>query len=234
MQEQHNISRGHKLWREWRGLIVFIVVMLLFRSAVADWNHVPTGSMLPTIVEGDRIVVDKLAYDVRVPFTHIRLARHTEPQRSDIVTFESPKDATLLVKRIVGVPGDIVELRKNKLWVNGEAARYEPLAATTAPQRLQHELPYLDLASERVLGATRPVITAKHTHASVRDSFGPIEVPNNHFLLLGDNRDNSRDFRYFDFVHRDLILGRAESIAFSLDFENYYVPRTDRFFLDLQ
>ena len=69
------LSRPRRYWREWRGFVLFIVVMLLFRSAIADWNQVPTGSMIPSILEGDRIVVDKLAYDLRVPFTFVRLAR---------------------------------------------------------------------------------------------------------------------------------------------------------------
>src|SRR5690606_17182877 len=78
-------NRLNKLWRDNRSLVIFLLLMLLFRSAVADWNEVPTGSMKPTIIEGDRILVNKLAYDLRVPFTHISLLKLADPQRGDII-----------------------------------------------------------------------------------------------------------------------------------------------------
>jgi len=223
----------NKHWREWRGFILFIVVMLLFRSAIADWNQVPTGSMIPSILEGDRIVVDKMAYDLRVPFTFVRLARWSDPERSDVITFESPKDGKLLVKRVIGVPGDQVELVKNRLIVNGEVARYEDIPATRLPDPVAHSLPHIEVARETVLGKSRTVMTHRLRHPQIRSSFGPIEVPDHHYLVLGDNRDNSQDFRVIGFVHRDSILGKANAIAFSLDYENYYIPRGDRFFQDL-
>ena len=85
-----------------------------------------------------------------------------------------------------------------------------------------------------ILGETRTVMTRRQQHPQVRSSFGPIEVPKGAYLVLGDNRDNSQDFRFIGFVERDLILGRANSIAFSLDYDNYYTPRGDRFFRDLE
>ena len=78
------------LWREWRGFALFVAVMLVFRSAIADWNQVPSGSMQPTILPGDRIVVDKLAYDLRVPFTLTRISQWSAPERGDVITFPSP------------------------------------------------------------------------------------------------------------------------------------------------
>ncbi len=101
--------------------------MVVFRSAIADWNQVPSGSMKPSILVGDRIVVDKLAYDLRIPFTLTRIARWGEPNRGDVVTFPSPRDETLYVKRVIGIPGDTVELRHNRLFINGEEARYTEL-----------------------------------------------------------------------------------------------------------
>src|SRR5271170_4889031 len=104
-----------KAWHEYRGFAAFIVLMLVFRSALADWNSVPTGSMKPTILEGDRIFVNKLAYDLKVPFTTWHLAEWANPKRGDIVVFYSPEDGTRLVKRVVGLPGDVVELRNEQL-----------------------------------------------------------------------------------------------------------------------
>ena len=128
--------RARKIWRDWRGLLLFVAIMLVFRSAVADWNQVPSGSMKPGILDGDRIVVDKLAWDLRVPFTDLRIAQWSNPARGDVVTFVNPLDGRLFVKRVVAVPGDVVELRMKQLIVNGERARY-----TRLPREAVRELP---------------------------------------------------------------------------------------------
>ena len=135
MTERTMSDRLHGIWRDWRGFLLFIAVMLVFRSAIADWNQVPSGSMQPTILIGDRIVVDKLAYDLRIPFTLRRLARWHEPERGDVVTFPSPKNEQLLVKRIVGIPGDVVSLSDNVLTINGEQASYTTPGRRSRPTR---------------------------------------------------------------------------------------------------
>ena len=219
-----------KLWRDWRAFVLFIVVMLLFRSAIADWNQVPSGSMLPSILIGDRIVVDKLAYDLRVPFTLHRLARWEQPQRGDVVTFPSPRDELLLVKRIVGVPGDTVEMRDNQLIVNGVTADYQPLNDTDLGGVPSGDLRRYQYLRESVLGHSRVVMQHRVRHAGYADNFPSTTVPPGHYLMLGDNRDNSSDYRVIGFVDGERILGRAEVVAFSLDYDNYYAPRMDRFF----
>ena len=113
-----------KFWQEWRGLLIFLAVMLLFRSAIADWNQVPTGSMKPTILIGDRVVVNKLAYDLKLPFTTWHLVKWDNPKRGEIVTFYSPKDEKLLIKRIICISGDVVALRNNQLFINNQASEY--------------------------------------------------------------------------------------------------------------
>ena len=110
-----------KLLKDNKAYILFVVLMMVFRSAVADWNDVPTGSMKPTIIEGDRIFVNKMAYDVRLPFTTVSLAKLADPVRGDIVIFDSQASGKRLVKRVVGVPGDVVALQDNVLSVNGSA-----------------------------------------------------------------------------------------------------------------
>src|SRR5499427_8372884 len=118
-------DRLNRFWREWmRPLLVILIITSSFRSAIADWNVVPTGSMKPTIIEGDRIFVNKLAYDLKIPFTTIHLAKWSDPKRGEIVVFDSPKDGTRLVKRVVAVPGDIVQLDRNVLMINGQPAQY--------------------------------------------------------------------------------------------------------------
>jgi signal peptidase I len=207
-----------KAWREYRGFAVFVVLMVIFRSALADWNVVPTGSMKPTIVEGDRILVNKLAYDFRVPLTHISLHRFADPGRGDIVVFDSRAADTRLVKRVIGLPGDTVEMRDNRLVVNGIAARYSGIEyeadATFAIES------YLDMSHRIELAGTG---------VSRVGTFGPVTVPKDRYLVLGDNRDNSADSRFYGFIPRDEIVGNAKTVVLSLDYDDYYIPRVDRF-----
>src|SRR5450631_319498 len=107
-----------------RGFIVFILCFGFFRSAMADWNPIPSGSMRPTLLEGDVVLVNRLAYDLKLPLSDISLMELGSPQRGDVVTFTSPKDGVRLIKRLVGVPGDVVELRNDMLFINGAAAEY--------------------------------------------------------------------------------------------------------------
>jgi len=217
-----------RFWLEWRSLIIFLTVMVLFRSAIADWNQVPSGSMKPTILEGDRVVVNKLAYDLKVPFTTWHLAEWGNPQRGEIVTFYSPADEILLIKRVIGVPGDVVSLRNNQLYINEEPAQYtrldEAIVAQLDPwQRRDHSFFFeqIDDTSHAVM--LRPAPPNDY------NSFGPTEIPADQYLMLGDNRDNSADSRRIGLVDRDRITGRAFSVAFSVDYESYYLPRPDRF-----
>ncbi|MGO3300175.1 MAG: signal peptidase I, partial [Pseudoalteromonas sp.] len=113
-----------KIWKNNRSLIVFICLMSVFRSAVADWYEVPTGSMNPTIVEGDRILTDKMAYDLRVPFTKISLLRLSEPETGDIIVFDSTAAQNRLIKRVIGMPGDKVALINNQLVINDKKINY--------------------------------------------------------------------------------------------------------------
>ena len=113
------------LWKEWiKPALIVIGIMIPFRSSIADWNVVPTGSMKPTIVEGDRIFVNKLAYDLKVPLTRKHLAEWGDPRSGDVVVCFSPADGKRLVKRVVGVPGDAIEMQDGVPYINGQAAAY--------------------------------------------------------------------------------------------------------------
>ena len=220
------------LW-EWRGIWLFIAIMLVFRSAIADWNQVPSGSMIPSILAGDRIVVDKLAYSLRIPFTLQRLAHWAEPQRGDVVTFVSPLDERLLVKRVIGLPGDRVALENNALSINGQTAAYRELTAAEAGVEGGSPRPHQRYFRESILGATHLVMLRPEGRLSSDWNLPPSVVPKGHYLVLGDNRDNSEDSRAIGFVERERILGRATAVAFSLDYENFYKPRPQRFMADL-
>ena len=206
-----------QIWKEYKPFFLFIILMLVFRSSVADWNVVPTGSMKPTIIEGDRIFVNKMAYDIRVPFTHISLYNVSNPSRGDIIVFDSEVSEVKLVKRVVGIPGDLVELNNNVLHINGKVLSYQYLSSTELSTDL----------SENLLGVEH-LIRVSRTGSS-RSSFQPLNIPIDHYLVLGDNRDNSADSRVIGFVPRDEIVGRTRKVVVSLDYENNYIPRSDRF-----
>ena len=231
---QPNTSLSQSIWRDWKGVIVFLFVMVMFRSAVADWNQVPSGSMLPSIHIGDRVIVNKLAYDLRVPLTLTRIGHWENPQRSDIVTFESPKDGLLLIKRVIGIPGDIVGLEDNRLSINGVAGEYKKLPSQSMHADLQMPFSHTDIFLEKILGQERRIMLFRKPERSTKSSFQPITVPHGHYLMLGDNRDNSGDYRAIGLVPRSAIIGRAETVAFSLNYEDYYLPRGDRFLVDIK
>jgi signal peptidase I len=216
-----------------KSLLIFFGLMMVFRSAVADWMYVPSGSMNPTIVEGDRILVDKSAYGLRVPFTTFRLTRGEDPQRGDIAIFPSPEDGITLVKRVIGLPGDSVEMRDERLLINGVETSYAPAQAGAdaelpAATRLQDRHYLTENLAERphaiMLLPARPIPR----------SFGPVVVPEGQYLMLGDSRDNSKDSRFIGFVRRDSIVGRAHHVLYSLDAERWYLPRGDRLLAALQ
>jgi signal peptidase I len=207
-----------KTLREYKGFLLFIVLMVMFRSAIADWNDVPSGSMEPTILTGDRIFVNKLAYDVRLPLTHVSLYRFAQPQRGEIVIFDSKAADRRLVKRVEGIPGDVVQMIEDRLWINGQPAQYT---------KLQHEDDAV-LVRESLQGSSH-MVRLDRTRAGLERSFGPVTVPENYYLVLGDNRHNSADSRFYGFVPRDEIVGRSSTVALSLDPDNFYLPRVDRF-----
>lgn len=220
-----------KTWlKENRGFILFLIGFGLFRTAVADWNPIPSGSMRPNLLEGDVVLVNRLAYDVKLPLTDIVVAPIAEPQRGDIVTFSSPKDGVRMIKRIVGLPGDTVEMRAEALFVNGLAAEY------AAPELVLEASDAGTLRAVRLtetLGADARRIQLL-SGVPARDTFGPVSVPAGHYLMLGDNRDNSADSRYFGFVPRHLLIGQAKRILVSADIKGNWLPRPDRFGQRLQ
>jgi len=204
-----------------RSFIIFIVLMSVFRSSLADWNSVPTGSMKPTIVEGDRIVVNKLAYDLHFPFSKVSLLELGDPKRGDIIIFNSKVSQKRLVKRVVGVPGDIISMTNNVLSLNGVELIY-----TLKPSNNSHPTS-LDLI-EDLNGVKHLIRISKR--ATKASTISPIRVPDDMYLALGDNRDNSLDSRYIGFIPRDEIIGRSRSVAMSFDYNDYYLLRKERFF----
>jgi signal peptidase I len=220
-------SRIRHWWRqEVRPLLVLLLIGFSVRSSLADWNDVPTGSMKPTILEGDRIWVNKLAYDLKVPFTTWHIAEWSDPQRGDIAVFYSPHDGTRLVKRVVGLPGDTIELRDNVLFINGQSVEYGPV-----DDEVVRQLPAVDrtgkvFATEKLPGQSHPV-TGNPSVPAMR-SFPPQRVPEGEYFMMGDNRDDSFDSRFWGTVKRKQIVGRATAVVVSLDRQRYWCPRWGR------
>jgi len=222
-----------RLWKEWRMTIFFLVFIVVpVKSSLADWNWVPTGSMNPTILEGDLIYVDKIAYDLRFPLTFYRLAKWSDPQRGDIVVCFSPDDETRLVKRVIGRPGDTIELRNNTLFLNGEPAGYTKIDSKYT-EHLSGKLKEKCILAMEDLDGLAHAVMSTPLIAAVRN-FGPVTVPQDSYFVMGDNRDNSRDSRYFGFVERKSIVGKAKGIISSFDITDKYQPRFKRFFASLK
>ncbi len=187
--------------------------------------------MEPTILPGDRIFVNKLAYDLKMPYTSKHLACRNNPKRGDIVVFFSPADGKRLVKRVVGAPGDTVGLRGNRLFVNGRWGHYEPA---------DQEPTFVDIAGHKATQQCLFEEMGDITHriqllpsVSSEKSFGPVIVPNGQYFMMGDNRDLSADSRFFGCVNRGRIVGKGTIVVLSFDRDNWYLPHGHRFFRSL-
>ena len=171
-------------------LLVFLALMTVVRSSLADHYYVPTGSMEYSLIPGDRVLVDKTSYGLRVPLTKIDLLAERSPERGEIAVFDSPTDGTRLIKRIVAVGGDEVSLYRGRLTVNGE--------------------PLGDEASEQ-FGDRRAFL-------NLLDGGGPdiprLVIPGGMVLALGDHRGNSLDGRYFGLIAEEELIGRAYRVYY--------------------
>ena len=208
-----------------KGFVAFLLLFGLFRTAVADWNPIPSASMRPGLLEGDVVFVNRLAFNLKVPLTDVVLAHTGEPQRGDVVTFSSPADGIRLIKRVLALPGDIVEMRNEKLIINGQAASYE------AAGQVMENLGGRQVLAQRfdeTIGAKHQQIQLLPSIVARRD-FGPITIPADQFMMLGDNRDNSADSRYIGLVPRKLLIGRAVRVLVSADIDGNWMPRGERF-----
>jgi signal peptidase I len=231
------------LWGEWvRPLGTIFIVLGLFRLIAFDWFDVPTGSMEPTIMIGDRIAVHKWTYGLRVPFTKDTwIAKWDRPERGDIVVCYSPDrgDEVRLVKRIVAGPGDRIQMVDGRLIINGEPATYAEPQPGIADFIDPVEASKFDFYTEQTPGDAHAVMFQRDAR-SIR-SFPEITVPEGQYAMIGDNRDNSKDSRAWNlsqqqwgaslgFIGHERIHGRAFAVAFSLDKRNFYLPRLGRFF----
>jgi signal peptidase I len=179
-------TRVRRWLREARWLIAIAVLLLTVRSSLANHYKVPTGSMEPTVEVGDRIVVNKAAYGLRLPFASTYAITGGDPELGEVVVLDSPEEDKVLLKRIAGTPGKRVEVRGGRITIDGALA---PI--TDGQEQLGEALHPI-----RITGDGGP-------------DFGPLVIPDGHYLVMGDNRGESNDGRSFGLVTRDAILGRA-------------------------
>lgn len=209
-----------------KNFLLLVVGFLFFRSAIADWNPVPSASMHPSILEGDVVLVNRMAYDAKIPLTHISLFATGEPARGDIVTFDSPVDGTRLIKRLVAIPGDTVEMKDDVLLINGQVAQYQAISNTT--EKLENGIETPAQIYRETLNQRTSEMQILPNIPSMR-SFSQVIIPAGQYMMLGDNRNNSADSRFIGLVPRELLIAKAERILISADITANWAPRFERF-----
>lgn len=203
-------------------LIFAIAVALFIRWALIEAYVIPSGSMLPTLLIHDHIFVNKFVYGVRVPFSKKWMVKFAEPQRGEILVFRYPQDeSTFYIKRIIGLPGDVVRYEDGNLFINDE--KIDKRAPTASEEKAMNgvaesELPggkedYVHFIEELPKVPHSTLLRRGWYHMNV----GPITVPENSLFVMGDNRDNSADSRIWGYVPEENIIGRAMFVWLSCD-----------------
>jgi signal peptidase I len=193
-----DVSKRSRFRENAEAIFIAVIIALFIRTFVVQAFKIPSGSMKPTLQIGDHILVNKFIYGVKVPYLNMLLLPVEKPQRGDIVVFKFPLDPKKdFIKRVIGLPGDVVEIREKKIYVNGQRLNHDP-GVFSDP----HIIP----------GNIRP-----------RDNLGPISVPKDALFVMGDNRDESFDSRFWGFVPLRDVNGKAFIIYWSWDSEDFTV-----------
>jgi signal peptidase I len=205
-------STSRWLWEWAKSIAVAVVLFLVIRTFVVESFKISSGSMETTLLVGDLLLVNKAVYGAEVPLTGVHLPAFDDPDRGDIVVLEPPFTGweAPYVKRVVGIPGDRVAMRAGVFYLNG---------APQTEDYVQHVLPgddYYNRQFEWQRGHLAPEVQAD-AYKPTRDSWGPLIVPEGHYFVMGDNRDNSEDSRYWGFVERAAIKGTPFIIYYSFD-----------------
>lgn len=202
------MSSGRWAWEWTKSILVAFALFLVIRTFLVEAFRIPTGSMENTLLVGDFLLVNKAVYGTRVPFTRFQLPAFAQPQRGHIIVFVPPHEpGKNYVKRLLAVAGDTVEMRDKVLYINGEP-QTEPYARQSDPS---------DMYSPQMAWQCEYALAVEAPCRPMRDNWGPIIVPAGGYLVLGDNRDDSEDSRYWGFVEREAIKGRPLFIYFSFD-----------------
>lgn len=216
------------LWVEW-GASFFPVILIVFvlRSFLFEPFKIPSGSMIPTLLVGDFILVNKFTYGIRLPVINKKIIDINEPQRGDVMVFRYPEDPSLdYIKRVVGIPGDTVAYQNKRLTINGQPVEVTRTADYLHPERLYYSEQYLAKMGKiqhNLLNDTdAPSFVPDAGRFPHRENCSynaagvTCKVPAGHYFMMGDNRDNSRDSRAWGFVPEENIVGKAFFIWLNL------------------
>jgi signal peptidase I len=215
-------SRLKSLWENFKSIVGAVAIFLLLRAFLIEAYRIPSGSMIPTLLVGDWLFVNKAIFGAHVPFTNSSLPAYRDPRRGDVVVFVSPYQADedslghdptpTLVKRLVGTPGDTLYMRKGILYVNGMAQR--PGYGISAPDSALGTSvdPHFDWQKKFGLKSSR---FGAAPAQPMLDNWGPIIVPARRLFMMGDSRYNSKDSRYWGFVPRENVRGKPLFVYYS-------------------
>ena len=200
---------------EWtKSIVIAVILFLIIKTFLLHTFVIISGSMEETLLVGDMLVVNRASLGSRIPFTQVRVPGYTQPQRGDVIVFDPPHEEDLkLVKRLIGLPGDTLEMRSKVLYINGEQ-QDEPYVQHV-DTRGDDRHPWMSWQRDFLAPSVVP-----ETYSPTRDNWGPLVVPEEQFFMMGDNRDTSLDSRYWGFLERWRLEGRAVFVYFSYEKES--------------
>jgi signal peptidase I len=217
------VSQSHRARENLKSIVGALAIFLVLRVFLVEAYRIPSGSMIPTLLVGDWLFVNKAIYGAHIPFTNGSLPAFSEPRRGDVVVFVSPYQADeaargedpapTLVKRLIGVAGDTVHMRNGILYLNGNAQRQNYGAPDASSIDAGNQAsPLFDWQKQVALTTSR---FGPPPAQPTLDNWGPIVVPDRHFFMMGDSRYNSKDSRYWGFVPRENMRGKPLFIYYS-------------------
>jgi signal peptidase I len=209
-------------WETIKSILGAVLIFLFIRTFLVEAYHIPSGSMEPTLLVGDFLFVNKAIYGPHIPLTNVSLPAYAEPRRGSIAIYRSPDSRDghpTVVKRLVGIPGDTLYMRGGLLYVNGIAQR-QGYGAPSQPAIPDESSPDFEWQKRAALQDSR---FGPPPAQPTRDNWGPLVIPPSHFFSLGDNRDDSKDARFYGFVPRENIRGKPMFIYLSIDFQDWRV-----------
>jgi len=203
-----------------------LIIVLILRSFIAEPFRIPSGSMIPTLEIGDFILVNKFSYGVRLPVLHTKIIDNGLPKRGDVAVFRFPGDnKTDYIKRIIGVPGDVVRFENKRLFINGEEMQHVPVGRFEAVNQFNEA--HQTLRMKESLGDVEHDIIIR-PNVIGRGTTGERTVPEGHYFVMGDNRDNSNDSRFWGFVPEENLVGKALFVWMHLNFGGDEVFKSSR------